>query len=110
MRLKALFENKGRTLWPGQFISARILIRTEKNAVTIPSKSVQNGPLGTYVYSIKADNTVVMQAITLGATNGNLAIVRSGLDPGAHLVVEGQYRLEPGSRIEVNPPAASPRT
>jgi multidrug efflux system membrane fusion protein len=110
VRLKALFENKGRTLWPGQFINARILLRTEKNAVTIPAKAVQNGPSGTYVYSVKADDSVVMQPLTLGATTGDLAIVRSGLDPGARIVVEGQYRLEPGSKIEVNSTPASPRT
>lgn len=109
VRLKALFENKGRTLWPGQFINARVLLRTEKNAVTIPAKAVQNGPSGTYVYSVKADNSVVMQPLTLGTTNGDLAIVRSGLDPGARIVVEGQYRLEPGSKIEVISTPASPR-
>ena len=110
VRLKAIFENKGRTLWPGQFITARILLRTEKNAVTIPAKAVQNGPNGTYVFIIKPDGSVAMQPVTLGNVNGGVAVVRTGLEPGAHIVVEGQYRLEPGSRVEVNPNAAKPRT
>jgi membrane fusion protein, multidrug efflux system len=114
VRLKALFENKGRSLWPGQFVSARILLRTEKNAITIPAKAIQNGPGGTYVYSIKADNTVIMQPLTVDTINGDSAIVRSGLEAGAHIVVEGQYRLEPGSRIEIisppTPPPPPPRS
>ncbi|MDB5822547.1 MAG: efflux transporter periplasmic adaptor subunit [Herminiimonas sp.] len=108
VRLKALFENKGRTLWPGQFISARILLRTEKNAVTIPAKAIQNGPAGTYVYAIKQDKTVVMQPVTVSTINAGSAIILSGLDAGAHIVVEGQYRLEPGSTTEVTP-AQRPR-
>jgi multidrug efflux system membrane fusion protein len=109
VKLKALFENKGRTLWPGQFITARTLLRTEKNVVTIPAKAVQNGPSGTYVFSIKADKTVAMQPITVGTTNGDLAVVRGGLDAGAHIVVEGQYRLEPGTAIEATSSPASAR-
>jgi multidrug efflux system membrane fusion protein len=110
VRLKALFENKGRSLWPGQFISARILLRTEKDAITIPAKAVQNGPSGTYVYSIKTDNTVVMQPLSISTVNGGVAVVRSGLEAHAHIVVEGQYRLEPGSSVEITSPAAPPHT
>lgn len=102
VRLKATFENKGRTLWPGQFITARVLLKTEKGVVTVPAKAVQNGPDGTYLFIIKPDNSVAMQPVTLGSMDGGLAIVRKGLDPGTHIVVEGQYRLEPGSRVEVN--------
>ena len=110
IKLKATFENKGRTLWPGQFITARVLVRTEKGAVTIAAKAVQNGPDGTYVFVIKADSSVAVQPITLGSTNGALAIVRSGLEPGAHIVVAGQYRLEPGSRVEIQSNVAEPRS
>jgi multidrug efflux system membrane fusion protein len=110
VRFKAIFENRGRTLWPGQFITARVLVRTEKGAVTIPANAVQNGPNGTYVFIIKADSSVAVQPITLGSVNGGLAIVHSGLEPGTRMVVEGQYRLEPGSIVEVNSNAAKPRT
>jgi multidrug efflux system membrane fusion protein len=108
VRLKATFGNKGRTLWPGQFITARVLLRTEKGALTIPAKAVQNGPDGSFVYVIKPDGSVAVQPITLGSTTGAVAIVATGLEPGTHLVVEGQYRLEPGSRVEVSASAAKP--
>ena len=110
VKLKAIFENKGRTLWPGQFITARVLLRTEKGAVTVPAKAVQNGPDGTYVFVIKADSSVAVQPITVGSTNDGVAIVRNGLEPGAHIVVAGQYRLESGTRVEVHSNAAEPRT
>lgn len=110
VRLKALFENKGRTLWPGQFITARVLLRTERGAVTIPAQAVQNGPDGPFVFVINAHSLVAVQPITLGGTGEGLAVVRNGLEPGAHIVVAGQYRLEPGSQVEANSHAAEPRT
>jgi multidrug efflux system membrane fusion protein len=110
VKLKALFENKGRTLWPGQFITARVLLRTEKGAVTVPAKAVQNGPDGTYVFVIEADSSVAVQPITVGSTNDGVAVVRNGLEPGAHIVVAGQYRLEAGTRVEVHSNAPDPRS
>jgi len=67
---------------------------------------VQLGPNGSYVYKVQADDTVQMQAVTVGQTEGNLAMITGGLAEGDKVVVDGQSRLQPGSKVQVSAPAA----
>src|SRR4029077_14672787 len=81
-RLKAVFDNKDRALWPNQFVNARLLIDVKKNATIIPVAAVQRGDQGTFVYRVKpSDNTVEVVPVTLGVTEGTLASLESGLSP-----------------------------
>jgi multidrug efflux system membrane fusion protein len=108
IRLKATFPNKSNTLWPGQFVDARLLLRTEQNVVTVPSAAIQRGPDGLYVYAVKPDGTVELRPVGIGQITDGAAVVETGLDAGASVVTAGQYRLQPGTRVQVREAAATP--
>jgi membrane fusion protein, multidrug efflux system len=105
VKLKATFPNNDLKLWPGKFVNARLVLTTRKDATVIPSSVVQRGPQGTYAYVIKSDKTAEMRPIKVGQTEANLTIVENGLKPGEDVVVDGQYKLQPGARVD----AASPQ-
>ena len=104
VKLKATFPNSDLKLWPGKFVNARLILTTLKNATVIPSSVVQRGPQGTYAYVIKPDKTAEMRPIRVGQTEGNLALVENGLKPGEQVVVDGQYKLQPGAHVELTTP------
>jgi multidrug efflux system membrane fusion protein len=99
-RLKAVFANKDRNLWPNQFVNVRLLLDVRKNAVVVPAAAVQHGPQGTYVYVAKSDKTAELRPITVGYTSGDLAAIGDGLKPGESVVTDGQDKLQSGSKIE----------
>ncbi len=99
IRLKAIFPNADRQLWPNQFVKARMLLRTQKDALVIPAEAVQRGPKGTMVYVIGADDTVKPRPVEIDSNQGDVAIVKSGLEAGERVVSEGQNQLKPGSRV-----------
>lgn len=101
VKLKATFPNNDLKLWPGKFVNARLVLTTRKDATVIPSSVVQRGPQGTYAYVIKPDKTAEMRPIKVGQTEENLTMVESGLQPGEDVVVDGQYKLQPGARVEM---------
>jgi multidrug efflux system membrane fusion protein len=106
-KLKATFPNSDLKLWPGKFVNARLVLTTRKGATVIPSSVVQRGPQGTYAYVIKPDKTAEMRPIKVGQTEGNLALVEDGLKAGEDVVVDGQYKLQPGARVEATSPRQS---
>ena len=102
IRLKASFPNDNYALWPGQYVTIQLLLRTLPQVVTVPSTAVQRGPDGMYVYVIKPDSTVAMQPVTVGQMAGGVAVIEKGLAAGASIVVAGQYRLAEGTRVRSN--------
>jgi multidrug efflux system membrane fusion protein len=100
IRLKAVFPNLHDVLWPGEFVSARLMLNVLHGVVTVPAPVVQRGPEGTYAYVIKADDTVEMRPIKLTQIRDGLAVVASGLAAGERVVVDGQYKLKPGVRVD----------
>ncbi len=107
IKLKATFPNNDLKLWPGKFVNARLTLTIRKGAIVIPSGVVQRGPQGTYAYVIKPDKTVEMRPIKVAQTEANLALVDNGLKAGEQVVVDGQYKLQPGSRVELTSPQAT---
>lgn len=101
MRLKATFPNPQNKLWPGQFVNTRLLLRTERGVLTIPSAAVERGPAGFYAYVVKPDQTVDMRALEIGQDQDGVAVVRQGLEAGEKVVTGGQYRLQPGALVTV---------
>lgn len=102
IKLKAVFANGGYTLWPGQFVTARLAVDTIRNAVTAPAAAVQRGPDGTYAFVVRAGEhaaTVEQRPVVVDLVQDDIAVVRSGLEPGERVVVEGQYRLKNGSAV-----------
>jgi multidrug efflux system membrane fusion protein len=107
-RLKAEFANDDITLWPGEFVKLRFIVGVRPNAVTVPARSVQRGPQGSYVYVINPDLTVQLRAVDTVTTDQGLTIITSGVKAGEHVVVDGQYRLETGTKVAIQPARNSP--
>jgi len=99
--LKAEFANADRALWPGQFVDVILTLSTRKGAVVVPSQAVQSGQKGDYLYLLKADGTVEMRNVKVGARFGNEIVVEEGVAEGETVVTDGQLRLVPGARAEV---------
>jgi membrane fusion protein, multidrug efflux system len=99
VRFKALFPNRDNSLFPNQFVNARLLIDTKRNTVLIPVGAVQRGPQATFVFVVKPDNTVEMRNIVLGPVEADTASIDQGLSPGEIVVTEGVDKLQQGSRV-----------
>jgi len=97
--LKANFPNDDERLWPGEFIRIRIQVAIRKDATTIPPVAIQRGPDGLYTWVVKNDNTVEQRSIETVPVDTDTAIVSKGVAPGEQVVVNGQYRLDPGTRV-----------
>jgi multidrug efflux system membrane fusion protein len=103
IRLKAIFPNADKKLWPSAFLKVRLLLVVEKNALAIPAAAVQRGPQGTFVYVVAKDQTAAMRPVELGATVDQVAIVSKGLAAGEQVVIEGQNQLKPGAKVAPRP-------
>ena len=106
-RLKATFGNEHNTLWPGQYVNARVLVRTEHQVLTLPTSAVQLGPNGPFTYVVKSDSTVEVRPLKIGDDSGGLTIVKQGLNLGEQVVTSNQYRLQGGTHIQVANAAAA---
>jgi len=106
-RLKATFSNTKNTLWPGQYVNARVLVRTEKNALTVPTPAVQLGPNGPFTYVVKSDSTVEVRPLELGEESDGLTVIKKGIALNERVVTSNQYRLQAGVHVRDN--AAAPK-
>lgn len=104
VRLKAIFPNENRTLWPGVFVNAHLIVSVEHDALTLPLPAVLRGPSGSFVYAITPAQTVTVRAVRTGQSRNGKIIVTQGLTAGENVVLAGQYRLSEGARIDVVPP------
>jgi len=100
IHLKATFENRDGTLWPGQFVTAVLTLDTIDNAVVVPSEAVQQGQQGQYVYGVKADNSVEIRPVKVAGVLGSRMVIEKGVAPGDTLVVDGQLMLFPGAHVK----------
>ena len=101
IKLRAQFQNGENALWPGQFVNVRIKLYDQKDALVVPSKSVQTGPSGQYVFVVKPDMTTELRKVTVARTEGDNAVIASGLEKGERVVTQGQLRLGAGAKVEV---------
>ncbi|UVK57662.1 efflux RND transporter periplasmic adaptor subunit (plasmid) [Mesorhizobium sp. AR02] len=101
VKLKAEFDNSDKALWPGALVTAQVGVRTEHNAVVLPSAAVQNGQTGPYVFVVKPDNTVTIARVTTGDVVGDVTTLTSGAAAGDNIVVSGQSRLTEGTSVKV---------
>ncbi|AHF92095.1 RND transporter [Opitutaceae bacterium TAV5] len=98
LRLKATFANEDLSLWPGQFVSARVLVATRKDAIVVPTEVIQPGLDGPFAYVVKADHTVEARPVKPGYTVDGFTII-GGLEPGDRVVRDGQSKLKPGASV-----------
>jgi membrane fusion protein, multidrug efflux system len=100
IQLKAEFPNHDHRLWPGQLVNARLLLRTQKDAITVAGSAVQQGQNGTYVYVVKPDQTAEFRPVHVADISAGQALIDQGLKSGDVVVVDGQYRLKEGSLVQ----------
>jgi multidrug efflux system membrane fusion protein len=101
VKFKAVFENKDLSLFPNQFVNARLLLETKHGAVIVPTAAIQRSPQSTFVYVIKEDNSADVRNITVGTTEGDDAMVDKGLDAGEKVVIDGIDKLQQGTKVNV---------
>ncbi len=106
-RFKAVFPNEDGALFPNQFVNVRVLLDVRRGAVILPTAAVERGPQGTFVYVVNADHKAEVRPITVDTTEGNEAALKAGLAAGELVVVDGQDKLQQGSRVDVRVPGAS---
>jgi membrane fusion protein, multidrug efflux system len=100
IRLKAVFDNRGGALWPGQFVTSVLTLDTVRNATVVPAEAVQNGQQGQFVYVVKADNRVEPRVVKVGRAFGKKMMIDSGVAPGDTVVTDGHLRLFPGAQVQ----------
>ena len=111
-RLKAIFDNKDRALWPNQFVNVRLLVEVSKNATMVPSAAVQRGPRGAFAYVVTPDKTIAVRPLKVGLSQGGFTAIEDGVVAGEQVVTDGHEKVQAGSPVEVRspgpPPAPSP--
>jgi multidrug efflux system membrane fusion protein len=101
IQLKANFDNKANKLWPGELVNARLLVEMRHNGLTVPAGVVQQGSKSPYAYVVNSDSTVSIRPIKVAQISDGQALIDSGLKPNEQVVVDGQYKLQPGTRVTI---------
>jgi membrane fusion protein, multidrug efflux system len=101
IQLKANFSNTSNRLWPGELVNARLLLDTRHNGLTVPAAVVQQGTKGPYAYVVNPDSTVAIRQIKVAQISDGQALIDSGLKANEQVVVDGQYKLQPGTHVTI---------
>ena len=107
VRAKARFANAAHALFPSQFVNARVLLDTQKNAIVVPVTALRHGPNGDFVYVLNDDHTVTQRAVTQGVATADTVAIATGLEPGERVITEGGDRLKDGAKVTLPGDAAS---
>lgn len=111
VKLKATFANRDRKLWPGEYVDVVMDLSTIRDATIIPTKAIQSGQQGQFVYVVSAQNTAESRVIVSGATYQDVTVINKGVAPGDRVIVEGTMRVAPNSAVKVQstvPTGAAP--
>jgi multidrug efflux system membrane fusion protein len=106
-KLKSIFGNEDNALFPNQFVNVHLLVDTKRNLIIVPAAAIQRGPQGTYVYAAGNDNTAKICTVTIAQTTGNSVGLSAGLNPGDVVVIDGQDKLQDGTKINPTPSTGS---
>ena len=101
IQLKANFPNADHRLWPGELVNARLLLDTRHDGLTVPASVVQQGPQGPYAYVINPDSSVAIRPVKVAQISDGQALIDSGLEANEQVVVDGQYKLQPGTHVRI---------
>ena len=105
--LKAIFANTEQRLWPGQFVNVSVTLRVDPEALVVPQMAVQAGQNGTYVFVIKPDDTAELRPVTVSRTIDGKSVIAKGLAVGERVAIDGQLRLNNGTKIEIRSGSAT---
>jgi multidrug efflux system membrane fusion protein len=103
VQLKASFPNGKKNLWPGMFVNVHLTIAVRHNALTVPFAAIQQGPNGMFVYVVGPKQAVSARNVTVGQSRAGTALIDQGLAANETVVTAGQYRLNPGTTVEIVP-------
>src|SRR5271169_3034128 len=101
LKLKATFQNKDRRLWPGEFVDVALELSTQKNEIVVPTKAIQTGQQGDYVYVVRTDSTAESRPVKTAGAYQNLTLIADGLKAGEQVIVNGQLRVAPNAKVVV---------
>jgi multidrug efflux system membrane fusion protein len=101
IKMRATFPNPDNRLWPGQFVNVAMRLTVQPNACLVPSQAVQTGPMGKYLFVVKADGKADLRPVVVGETVGEETVIEKGVAPGETVVTDGQLLLAPGSMVEI---------
>ena len=107
IRLKASFPNKDRRLWPGAFVDVTMRLSVTAKAIVVPTVAVQPSQQGLFIYVVKSDQTVEARPVKVAWTEGTESVISTGVKAGETIVIDGQLRLAPGSRVTIKPATTS---
>jgi membrane fusion protein, multidrug efflux system len=108
LRLRATFDNKDNSLFPNQFVNARLLVQEKHGVTLVPTAAIQRNSQATYVYVVKPDSTVTVRQVTIGTTEGNDSEITAGMTPGEVVVMTGVDKLQEGTKVNAQIPSAKP--
>ena len=109
IKLKGIFENRNRRLWPGQFVSVTLFLYLQTDAIAVPSQAVQSGQTGQFVYVLQNDQTVKVRPVVVARTYENDSIVEEGLKPGEQVITDGILMLKPGAKVQIKESPGAPK-
>jgi len=101
IKLKGTFENKNRSLWPGQFVTVTLYLYLQNDAVVVPTQAVQSGQMGQFVYVLKSDQTAELRPVVVARTYENDSIIEEGLKPGEQVLTDGLLMIKPGAKVQI---------
>ncbi len=100
-RLKALFDNKDRALWPNQFVNIRLLVETRKGETMVPSAAVQRGSQGVFAYVVNGEKSIEVRPLKVGLSQGGFTEIDDGVAAGEQVVTDGHEKVQAGSKVEI---------
>ena len=101
VKLKGTFQNKDRRLWPGEFADVVVNLSVHRNAIIVPTKAIQNGQQGDYVYVVTPQDTAEPRTVKVTGTYQDFTLVSSGVAAGERVIVNGQLRVAPNAKVAV---------
>jgi multidrug efflux system membrane fusion protein len=108
--LRAAFENRDGALWPGQFVDVVARLGELPGALVVPGTAIVPGQLGSQIFVVKPDSTIDVRLVHTGVTDGDDVVVLDAVQAGDTVVTDGQLRLVPGTKVNVQSPGAKPAT
>jgi len=100
--LRATVANGSHLLWPGRFVTVRLVLSTISHAVLVPAAATQMSAKGPFVYVIKDDATAELRPVQLGQRQGDLVVISQGLKAGERVVINGQLGVTPGGKVHID--------
>ena len=101
IRLRGTFPNKGKRLWPGQFVNLILGLTSQPNTLVVPSQAIQTGMDGQYVFVIKPDLKAENRPVNSGRSIDGHTVIEKGLKAGEMIVIDGQFQLVPGTKVQI---------